>query len=259
LLPKSRVIAFARKSHVGWLIGLFICLGGQVVAEPLHSRVVCRQNITQQQRDELAGKLRRITGWSELSFDRSGALQIGNRVFLGGSHSARSLITQSISGASFIVLEDVSRHPDVAFARIIPGKLKGDIGNQTPSFVVQIDFADFQHLVGDRRARQAFDVGWALLHELDHVVNDSVDAKDLGETGACESHINQMRRESGLPERADYFFTYMPQTDGTFMTRLVRLAFADGNENNSKKSRYWLVWDAQLVGGLPSQQVASIR
>jgi hypothetical protein len=58
-----------------------------------------------------------------------------------------------------------------------------------------------------------------------------------------------MRRECGLAERAEYFCTPLPGTwHGEFKTRFVRLAFEWRAEVSIK--RYWLVWDASLVGGL---------
>ena len=85
------------------------------------------------------------------------------------------------------------------------------------------------------------------------------DATALGETGECESHINQMRRECDLPERADYFSTLSPlSADTTFTTRLVRLAFEE-QKPTGKKKRYWLVWDASVVGGLEENQIAALR
>jgi hypothetical protein len=127
--------------------------------------------------------------------------------------------------------------------------------------VVQIDFSDFEHVIGDPRALQAFDVGWALLHEFDHIINDSVDATSLGEAGECEDYINQMRRECDLPQRVDYFFTFLPLDSHTaFNSRLVRLAFEHVRAVSGKKKRYWLVWDARLVGGLDSgEQIATLR
>lgn len=43
------------------------------------------------------------------------------------------------------------------------------------------------------------------------------------------------------------------------MTRLVRLAFEQQQTPASKKKRYWLVWDAELVGGLEPNQIAALR
>ena len=74
-------------------------------------------------------------------------------------------------------------------------------------------------------------------------------------------HINQMRRECGFPERADYFFTLSPlSNDTSFKTRLVRLAFEQEKAPTGKKKRYWLVWDAKLVGGLDEKkEIAVLR
>jgi hypothetical protein len=126
-----------------------------------------------------------------------------------------------------------------------------------PTFVVLIDFADFNQLVGDAEALRAFNTGWAFLHELDHVINDSADAAELNETGECESHINAMRRECGLPSRAEYFFTFFPAAEKSeFRTRFVRLAFDETDAKTNRRHRYWVTWDAMAVGGL---QVAAAR
>ena len=83
-----------------------------------------------------------------------------------------------------------------------------------------IDFTDFHRLSGDAEARAAFDVGWGLLHEVDHVVRDSEDAQDQTAIGECEDHINRMRLEVGLPIRVDYFFSraYL-KADANFSSR----------------------------------------
>ncbi len=75
--------------------------------------------------------------------------------------------------------------------------------------VVQIDFTDFRQVPGDKEALAAFDVGWAVLHEIDHVISDSADPITQDVAGDCEGHINQMRRELGLPVRSNYFFAYV--------------------------------------------------
>jgi hypothetical protein len=166
----------------------------------------------------------------------------------------------SIHGRNVIVIEDASNSSDVAFARVIPGRWKTNVTGNPPVFVVQIDFVDFDQLVGDERALQSFNVGWGLLHELDHTVNDSPDAMSLGETGECEAHINQMRRECNLPERTEYFSTLLPLTaDSTFMTRFVRLAFEQQQLATNRKKRYWIIWDANVVGGLEQNQIAVLR
>jgi hypothetical protein len=232
-----------------------------LLAQQTHSNVVCREGLSQARRDELADKLRRITGWPDLKFDHSGTLRRGTAEPVGGSKSARELVSKAIYGSNVVVLEDASRGPDVAFCRLLPGKWKNNSSNNLPAHVVQIDFADFEQVMGDERALQAFNIGWGLLHEFDHIVNDSPDAVSLGETGECEAHINQMRRECNLPQRAGYFYTLLPlPTDTAFMTRLVRLAFDQELPAANKKKRYWLLWDANIVGGLDVQkQIAALR
>ena len=117
-----------------------------------------------------------------------------------------------------------------------------------------IDFDDFRQVSGDRQARAAFDVGWAVLHEIDHVVADSEDPQ-TDVPGDCESHINRMRRELGLPVRNSYFFSFLPvKNDANLVSRFVRLGFDYVNNSSSKRKRYWLIWDAAVVGGLTSDE-----
>ena len=116
--------------------------------------------------------------------------------------------------------------------------------------IVLIDFDDFRQVSGDKQARAAFDVGWAVLHEIDHVVEDSEDPQ-IDVVGDCEDHINRMRRELGLPIRNSYFFTLLPiKNDSNLISRFVRLGFEQETGPTSKRRRYWLVWDAAVVGGL---------
>jgi len=206
-------------------------------------------------REELIKRLRVITGWTNLTFDTNGSLRLGEIPTNGGSKSARLLLNEAVAGPNVIVLEDASSRTDVAFCRVVRGRWLRDQLNKPPAFVVLIDFKDFQQLSGDAEARAAFDVGWGLLHELDHVVKDSDDACDAKAVGECEEHINRMRLEVGLPVRVDYFFsrTYL-KADANFNARYVRLSF----ERQAK--RYWLVWDATTVGGLHSDdQRALVR
>lgn len=259
MLPRHRKITFSTLARVGCLLGILLLIYPLSTRAEKMNKVVCRENLFSQRRDELAGKLRKITGWSDLMFDRAGTLQQGNKEPVGGSRSARELVARAIYGSFTVLLEDASRRSDVAFSRVVPINWKHHAPGST-AFLVQIDFADFQHVMGDERALEAFDVGWGLLHELDHIINDSPDAIALGEAGECEAHINQMRRECNLAQRADYFFTLLPLTsDSAFMTRLVRLAFEQQQTPASKKKRYWLVWDAELVGGLEPNQIAALR
>ena len=231
----------------------------KVTTEANASHLMCREQLSIARREQLARQLRKITGWSLLRFDQNGRLQTSHQVE-GGSQTARDLLTTAVSGGNVIVVEDASHSSAVAFARVIPGKWKSLGAARPPAFVVDIDFADFERIVGDKPAVASFNAAWAVLHELEHIVNDSNDAMSLGETGECEALINQMRRECNLPERTEYFFTVSPlSSDLTFKTRLVRLAFDERQSDTNKKRRYWLTWDLNSVGGFERDQVVALR
>jgi hypothetical protein len=261
LLPRLRGTFFSKQARPFWLAGIVLILSPIALnAEPKTSSIVCREELSIARRELLASKLRKITGLAELRFDGNGVLRAGTSVSAQGSETARELLAGAIYGRNVVVIEDASHQSSVAFARVVPGRWKKNGVNSPSVFVIQIDFADFEQLVGDERAREAFNAGWAFLHELDHVVSDSADATSPGEAGECEAHINQMRRECDLPERADYFSVLSPlATDNTFMTRLVRLAFEASKPATSEKKRYWLTWDANAVGGLELSQIAAAR
>lgn len=246
----------------GLLLTLFSC--STVICTELNGSkrvagaVICRTELDRQRREELAARLRKISGWPDLTFDANGILRQGSRDFVGGSKSARELLTQVMLGTNAVVLADSSRNSDVVFMRVVPGQWKTAAG--PPAFVVQIDFVDFDQVIGDEPALEAFDTGWALLHELEHIANDSLDAKAAGEPGECEQRINQMRVECNLPQRVDYFYSVSPLTrNSTFPSRLVRIGFEE-TRAGEKKRRYWIVWDADLVGGMERpKEVAELR
>ena len=248
-------------SALGW-IGF---LGSTLLVYPLplsasaniSNRIICRPQLSLTRRGELASKLRAITGWPDLKFDPNGALELSSNPTSGGSQTARALINQAQSGGKLIILEDASGRQDVVFCRVVPGRWKHHSSEMPPAFVVLIDFTDFDQLMGDEAALKAFDAGWAVLHEIDHVVNDSEDAGSANESGECEDHINRMRRECNLPIRREYFFTYFPHAQASdFRARFVRLAFDQDDQVTTRRRRFWLMWDATLVGGLDAQQVA---
>lgn len=230
-------------------ITLLVCLPQPLTANSL-DRIICLEQVSPTRRQMLTEKLRGITGL-RVSFDENGALRVARASAGGGSQTARSLIARALAGNNVVLLEDASGRQDVVFSQVVSAKWKHHTSKMPPVFVVLIDFADFAHLLGDEAALKAFDVGWAFLHELDHVVNDSWDATDAEQTGECETHINLMRRECNLPLRANYFFTYLPFTQRDFRTRFVRLAFEHTDSQTNKQRRYWVMWDAGLVGGLP--------
>jgi hypothetical protein len=259
--PRPRGIPLSQISRATWLAGILLLLSPLAVnAQQIRNHVVLRDDVSPAHREQLTMKLRSISGLADLKFDADGILRQGKREPAGGSVSARKLIGNAISGRNVVVIEDASNHADVAFCRVIPGRWKRTDAGRPPVFVVQIDFADFDQVVGDERALEAFNSGWALLHELDHIVNDSADATSHGETGECENHINQMRLECNLPLRTDYFYTFLPlSADRNFTTRFVRLGFEQEEPQTKKKKRYWVIWDTTVVGGLEANQIAALR
>lgn len=221
--------------------------------DPNNDRIICREELSTARREILAEKLRAITGLP-IAFDAHGALRVTSFVENGGSQTARNLISKALAGANVVILEDASERQDVVFSRVVAAKWKHHASDLPLIFVIQVDFADFDHLMGDREALKAFNVGWAFLHELDHVVNDSADALAANTPGDCEDHINVMRQECDLPLRAEYFFTFFPSAQASeFRTRFVRLAFDQENATTKKHRRYWVMWDAMVVGGLTSE------
>ncbi len=240
------------------LLGLIFCWASPARATPTRPHVLCQPDFSLARREELAAKLRSITNWPELSFANDGELRLGKTYSAGGSPTARTLLTEASNGQNVIVLEDASHRPDVVFSRVVAGRWTRAAAGQPPVYVLLIDFADFQRVMGDAAALAAFNVGWAVLHEIAHVVHDSGDAPRPGEVGACEAVINLMRRECGLAERADYYFSYLPGTNsGDFKARFVRLAFDQRAPQAKGKKRYWVFWDAALTGGLSEAEVAA--
>lgn len=246
----------------GLIVVLLLYCFPQLAAESHRGAIICREAVSPARRSVVAHKLQLITGWRELHFDSSGSLQLGTDLFDGGSSSARGLIAEALDSNKVVIIEDASNRSDVVFARVVPGRWKNDGANNPRAFVVMIDFADFESLMGDPQALEAFNVGWGLLHELDHVVSDSEDAATVGHVGQCEDRINQMRRECHLPARLDYFFNFFPNSERSeFRTRLVRLPFEQEEGSGQKKRRrFWVIWDATQVGGLDSsRQIATLR
>jgi len=253
--PRTQRRCFSLKITQVIFAAACLCLCAASALADTNDRIFIKPNVSRTHREELVTRLRIITGLRDLRFEDDGSLRLEGQVLTSGSERARALLAQANKGANVIVLEDASSRSDVAFCRVVRGKWVHGAANRPPAYVVLIDFKDFEQLSGDAEARAAFDVGWGVLHEIDHVVNDSEDANDVQEIGECEDHINAMRLELGLPVRADYFFTSANfNADANFNARYVRLAF------ERKDRRYWLVWDAVSVGGLlGSSQRALVR
>ncbi len=234
----------------------FVCLlvlsasGMEGRAASSTSNVLCRPELALERRAELAERLREITGWSRLRFNERGELRLEGEA-KGGSQTARELLTEAAAGKNILVLEDASNRSDVIFARVVPGRWTRDAGSKPPAFIVLVDFADFAHVTGDRAALAAFNAGWGVLHEIAHVVREADDASGPDALGECEELINRMRVELRLPSRAEYFYTKFPGMEhSTFAPRYVRLAFEQLMPDTNKKRRFWLIWDARVVGEL---------
>ena len=255
-----KVFGRVKSRRILWPICLsvFVACGLPVAAERATPKIVCRAAFAPARRQELAEQLRAITGWPGLHFDGDGVLRFGEAQPTGGSQTARSLLASAQAGENLIIIEDASGSADVAFCRVLEGRWKSGADGRPRAFVLQIDFADFSHVMGDGEARASFNAGWGVMHEIDHVVRGSVDPDGPGAAGECEELINRMRRECGLAERAEYFYTPVPGAEpSAFKTRFVRLAF-ERAQAQSKRRRYWLLWDAEIVGGTPAAgQVAA--
>ena len=223
----------------------------QIFATTTTDKLVVRDNVSATQRAELASRLRKITGWTTLKFNDDGSFETDLQEIAGGSKSARELLHTAFFGNRTILFEDASSRKDVVFCRVISGKLLPEILPDEEVHVVQVDFADFRHVLGDKQALAAFDVGWAVLHEIDHVISASADPEKDDVAGDCEGHINGMRRELGLPVRNNYFYDFLPvKNDSNLISRFVRLGFEQEGGPAAKRRRYWLIWDAAIVGGL---------
>ena len=250
------VSVFAGFGRIG--VVLLVCALPLFGARHPINTIICREELPPARRELLAAKLSTITGLA-IEFDASGALQLKRSESRGGSQTARALLRKALEGTRVLILEDASDRQDVVFSRVVPGRLKHHASDSPETFVVSIDFGDFDHLLGDHVALQAFDVGWAFLHEIDHVVNDLSDSIAPTETGECEAHINVMRRELNLPTRVDYFYALFPDSERSeFRTRFARLAFDQKDATTNKRHRYWVMWDAAVVGGV-NPQIAAAR
>lgn len=248
-------------NHSCRVVFVLVCFAAPTFAdfEKSDSKVVCDEQMPLKHRRILSNELSKITGWSKVGFNASCTLQVRGGEPITGSQTARAFLAKVINGPNSVLIEDASNRIDVVFAKVVLAEWKNNRVDNPPAYVVSIDFADFDQIIGDRRALESFNAGWALLHELEHVASNSADSERLGETGECEAFINQMRRENGLPERAEYFFTFFPlSASSDFKTRFVRLSFVELLPK--KQKRYWLIWDADIVGGIDKkQQIAVLR
>jgi hypothetical protein len=203
--------------------------------------------------------LKQKTGWTSLDFDSEGFLRIGDeKKYDGGSATARELISAVIAGEDAYDLEQHDRSRTVAFARLgSPISYQSlQSRNQIEVLPVEIDFSDFDRLRGDAIVIASFDLGMVLLHEFAHGIlglRDTSSSDDV--LGACETHINRIRRELDLPERRTYVARVTDRSSN--QSGLIRphaeLAFTrsiptESAQGRTKRETFLLFWEADLVG-----------
>jgi hypothetical protein len=146
---------------------------------------------------------------------------------------------------------DYSSH--IAFAHITAGVVYTSFqtGARIEARQVQLDFSDFAELRGEREVIAAFDLGFAVLHELVHGVWGLRDAVgEMNELGACDEQINRMRRELNLPERQGYSAgAQAVLSNPAGATKRAELVFARERmeSGRARTERFYLRWDANRV------------
>jgi hypothetical protein len=213
------------------------------------------QRLSAMQLQSVLDSLRHKTGFPGMRFDEEGFLTLGDRTRIGGgSATARELLIAAVEGDKAFELESHDHSPAIAFARMGGGPVYNNFTTNARITVesLQLDFADFAQLHGSREALAAFDLGFALLHELAHGVYRLRDAKDPGRLGECERHINRMRRELGLPERQQYSARArkLAPSESTIRIELAELLFVCVSQTPGRagtKRYFYLKWDAKRV------------
>jgi hypothetical protein len=215
--------------------------------------------------------LREKTGFTHLRFDESGFLTVDDRrEFVGGSAAARELLLAAIDGKKSINLQSHNRSREVIFARLGVSALylRWNTETRVEVLPIEIDFADFNFLRGEKKVLAAFDPGFVLLHELCHAVLELRDPAPGEEVaGDCERYINRIRRELSLPERQQYMASASQQvTMPSEPTRIVaELMFAQTEpgapaDSHAKTKRFYLTWEMPQVGRIKQNaEVAPVR
>jgi hypothetical protein len=203
-------------------------------------------------------QLRSKTGFTRMRFDEDGFLTIDDRSQIaGGSATARELLLAAVDGKKTILLQSRNRSPEVVFARVGPHTVfEGwQSTKQIEMAPIEIDFADFGHLRGERKALEAFDLGFAILHELCHAALEMRDPSEgVKAAGDCERIVNRIRRELGMPERQHYVAKIYQRTSSVTLNKIIgELIFAQTNPG-AKTKRLFLTWDAREVGNTLRRQ-----
>jgi len=160
------------------------------------------------QRVNLVNGLRNWTGLTELDFNDDGDLVPGDRTRVNaGSETARAMIIQAVDSSDSFVIEQHNNSALIAFAQIEDtGRYIDGSGGKHLVWELRIDFADFNELNGDKNTLASFDPVACLVHELTHAIKGYVDSVGRDDQlGECETYVNVMRVELGLPKRIHYF------------------------------------------------------
>ncbi len=209
---------------------------------------------TTKQQLALLKDLRQWTGFVEIESDDEGFFVLGNRAhILGGSATARDLISTVVDGPDLYTIESHQRSSDLAFARI-RARLDYVNSKNVPGLIrhlwsVEIDFQDYTELRGQAEAIRAFGPALNLLHELAHAAMHLRDStSDRDSLGDCERYINQIRRELGLAERESYepINTQAVTPFGTGQRILGELSFVRIDPGKRIK-KFRLTFDVQNV------------
>jgi hypothetical protein len=207
--------------------------------------------------------LRRKTGFTRMRFDEAGFLTIDDRSQIaGGSAAARELLLAAVDGKKSINLQSHNRSAKVIFAGVGEGVkyINWRPEAQILTAPIEIDFADFNHLHGPRKAMEAFDLGFVILHELCHAALGLRDySADVNAEGDCESYVNRIRRELGMPERRQYAANVYRRTVSTsgMTAKTAELIFTQTEpgrepESRAKTKNLYLRWDTAQVGNIRS-------
>jgi hypothetical protein len=201
--------------------------------------------LSKKQLDLLVKSLREKTGFLDMRFDEDGFLTLGDRTCIaGGSVAARALLAATVGGMKAILLSNRRRSSEVAFARLTAEThVHVPTGAQIEAYLLEMDFADFDHLQGGQEAVAAFDPGFVALHELAHAVLALEDDKTGVEAlGDCEMYVNRVRQELGLPERQYYFARARKTTRGVRVSEILFI-----QREQDKTRRFSLRWETNQV------------
>ncbi len=192
--------------------------------------------------ERLLASLRSISGYRDLSFDERGILVLGERIE-GGSDLARLLLRAAVESREAIEIESLEGSDLVVFGAFMNARFTNAEKKKNRVNKIQLDFHDFDQLRGDPRLIESFDPGFVFLHELAHGVWDLPD-DEKGGLGECETFINQIRRQLGLPERLSYFYKIRRQFGGVEFGEMM---FVQPSNGVRRRQALKLQWDNRAV------------